>query len=113
MGQRHQATGSPWGQSYLYDAPKRLTNITLAAGSFGYDPVRSLKVATLALPNSAYISSTFDSVSRLTGTYQDAKGRRRTFHRLLPPSRPFLGFFVVNILYRWERQVGLLRKNGQ
>ena len=62
--------GSPWTQTYAYDAARRLTNVTSSAGSFGYgyDPTRHLQVGTLTLPNRAYIAETYDSVDRLLST---------------------------------------------
>ena len=61
---------SPWTESYAYDAAKRLTNVTSAAGSFGYmyDPTRNLQVGRLTLPNGASITNAYDSVARLLST---------------------------------------------
>ena len=61
---------SPWTESYAYDAAKRLTNVTSAAGSFGYmyDPTRNLQVGRLTLPNGAAITNAYDSVARLLST---------------------------------------------
>ena len=65
-----QPNTSAWVQSYGYDTANRLTNITSVAGSFGYtyDPARHLRVGRVSLPNAAYISSSYDSVSRLLET---------------------------------------------
>jgi len=72
---------SAWTQSYGYDLLDRLTNVTSAAGSFGYDfgygydPMigniasASSLVHKLSLPNGAYITNTFDNVARTTATY--------------------------------------------
>jgi RHS repeat-associated protein len=61
---------SAWSQSYGYDAARRLTSITSPAGLFGYTykADQALGVSRLSLPNSAYITNTFDSVARLTAT---------------------------------------------
>jgi RHS repeat-associated protein len=62
---------SAWTQSYGYDSTRRLTGITSPAGAFSYtyDLVQLQRVDLLALPGGAYITNTFDNVSRLTGTY--------------------------------------------
>jgi RHS repeat-associated protein len=59
-----------WVQTYAYDLARRLTNTTSAAGSFNYayDGTRQLLPSKLALPNTAYITNTFDSVARMLGT---------------------------------------------
>src|ERR1041384_1324804 len=61
---------SAWGVTYGYDAAERLTNVTSAAGPFGYtyDATRNMQVAKLALPNGAYITNSFDSIARLLST---------------------------------------------
>ena len=62
---------SPWTQTYGYDGARRLTSIASPAGGFGYtyDALRQAKVAKLSLPNGAYVTNTYDNVSRLTGTW--------------------------------------------
>ncbi|HTX21666.1 MAG TPA: RHS repeat-associated core domain-containing protein, partial [Candidatus Aquilonibacter sp.] len=62
---------SAWKQSYGYDSARRLTSVTSPAGSFDYTYDRSqlLRVDKLSLPNGAYITNTYDSTARLTGTY--------------------------------------------
>ncbi len=67
---------SAWTQNYGYDSASRMTNITSPAGAFAYayDATRQLQVKKLTLPNTAYISNTFDSVARLTGTYLKNSG---------------------------------------
>jgi RHS repeat-associated protein len=63
--------GPAWTQSYGYDLAPRLTATTSPAGTFNYvyDPVEVQRVDELTLPNGAYITNTFDSVARLTGTW--------------------------------------------
>ena len=66
-----QATGV-WTNGFGYDAAKRLTNVTSQAGSFAYAfnvGQASRLINKLSLPNSSYITNTFDSVARLTGTW--------------------------------------------
>jgi RHS repeat-associated protein len=65
-----QPTGA-WTNQFGFDAAKRLTSVTSPAGAFGYayDPVRLALVAQLSLPNTAYITNTYDNFARLTGTY--------------------------------------------
>ena len=69
---------SPWTQTYAYDELDRMTNVTSPAGSFGYyfgsDPSTGITdpgtlVRKLSLPNGAYITNSYDSVARMTGTY--------------------------------------------
>jgi RHS repeat-associated protein len=61
---------SPSTQTYSYDFARRLTNVTSPAGvfSYSYDSTRNLQVQKLLLPNTAFITNTFDSKSRLTST---------------------------------------------
>jgi RHS repeat-associated protein len=63
-------SASPWAQTYEYDNAERLTGAISPAGSFGYlyDPARHLQTGQLTLPNSAYITNTFDSVARMLST---------------------------------------------
>src|SRR6266576_2916893 len=65
-----QPTGS-WTNGFGYDPAKRLTNVTSQAGAFGYTFVGQASRLTqkLSLPNSSYITNTYDAVARLTGTY--------------------------------------------
>jgi YD repeat-containing protein len=67
---------SAWTQSYGYDNASRMTNIASPAGAFAYayDATRQLQVNKLSLPNTSYITNTFDSVARLTGTYLKNSG---------------------------------------
>jgi RHS repeat-associated protein len=68
--------GDPWSQTYAYDGARRLTTTASPAGSFGYtyDGTRQLQVKKLALPNSAYITNTYDSVARLLSTELENSG---------------------------------------
>ncbi len=66
-----QPNASPWAQSYAYDVAKRLTNITSAAGAFGYFyPASGIRYqpASLSLPGGNWITNELDSVGRLTST---------------------------------------------
>jgi RHS repeat-associated protein len=66
-----QPTGK-WTNSFGYDAAKRLTNVTSQAGSFAYllpSTRPSTLVTRLTLPNTSYITNTYDSLARLTGTW--------------------------------------------
>src|SRR6266571_4181271 len=66
-----QPTGS-WTNGYTWDAAHRLSTETSPAGTFTYNhkvgQASSLPIK-LALPNSSYITNTYDNVARLTGTY--------------------------------------------
>ena len=76
-------TGSPWSQTYAYDAARRLTNITTADGSYtySYDPTRHLKTRTLTFPNTAYVTNAYDNVSRLTDTWlKNSSGTILDYH---------------------------------
>jgi RHS repeat-associated protein len=67
-----QPTGV-WTNVFYYDLAGRLTNVTSPAGVFGYtlgggSPASRL-AKKIALPNTSYITNTFDPVARLRGTY--------------------------------------------
>ena len=67
-----QPTGL-WTNLFIYDAARRLTNVTSPAGSFGYTlgataPASGLP-SKLLLPNTSTITNKYDTVARLTGTY--------------------------------------------
>jgi len=63
-----QPTGS-WTNGFTYDAAKRLSNVLASAGTFTYTyQTPGLLVKKLALPNTSYITNTFDSVGRTTST---------------------------------------------
>ncbi len=67
-----QPTGV-WTNELGYDAAKRLTSVTSPAGSFTYTlggaGYASPLVKKLALPNTSYVTNTFDTVARLLGTW--------------------------------------------
>src|SRR5205823_11169999 len=69
-----QQPTSTWTNGFTYDAAHRLSTVSSPAGTFAY----SYKVGQasrlpikLSLPNSSYITNTYDNVARLTGTYLD------------------------------------------
>src|SRR5438093_8447745 len=68
-----QPTGS-WTNGFTWDAAHRLSTETSPAGTFTYTykvgQASSLPIK-LVLPNSSYITNTYDNVARLTGTYLD------------------------------------------
>src|SRR6266498_1333723 len=67
-----QGTGF-WTNGFYYDAAKRLTNVTSQAGSFTYTLGGASYASPLpnriSLPNTSYITNTYDAVARVTGTY--------------------------------------------
>ena len=68
-----QPTGS-WTNGYTWDAAQRLSTETSPAGTVTYNykvgQASSLPIK-FSLPNSSYITNTYDNVARLTGTYLD------------------------------------------
>jgi len=64
-----QSSGS-WSQSYGYDTARRLYSLISPAGTFGYiyDSTQQQRVDELTLPNSAYITNSYDSIARLLST---------------------------------------------
>ena len=70
-----QQPSGVWTNKFIYDLAGRLTNVTSAAGVFGYTlggaSSASPLTKKLLLPNSSYITNTFDNVARLTGTFLD------------------------------------------
>jgi YD repeat-containing protein len=71
-----QPTGF-WTNGFGYDPAKRLTNVAMSAGSFGYtypSGLASLLPIKLLLPNTSYITNMYDSDSRLAGTYLKNSG---------------------------------------
>ena len=65
-----QPTGL-WTNAFAYDSTKRLTNVTSPAGTFSYlyDPtIFTHQPDRIALPNTSYITNTFDTVARLKTT---------------------------------------------
>ncbi len=71
-----QPNAGPWNQTYAYDGAKRLNGTISPAGAFGYtyDATRQSQLSKLALPNTAYITNTFDSVARLLSTSLENSG---------------------------------------
>jgi RHS repeat-associated protein len=82
MGLSVQApNAAAWAQSYGYDAARRLTSLSSPAGTFGYSyndgpynssgyfSQSSSLVDSLALPDGADITNTFDTEARLKGTW--------------------------------------------
>src|SRR5207247_6541086 len=68
-----QPTGT-WTNGFTYDAAHRLGTVSSPAGTFSYtyrDAQPSTLIKKLSLPNTSYITNTYDSVARLTGTYLD------------------------------------------
>jgi RHS repeat-associated protein len=67
-----QPTGS-WTNGFIYDAAGRLTNVSSPAGTFSYtlggSGPSSALIKKTALPNTAFITNTYDNVGRLTGTF--------------------------------------------
>ena len=62
---------SQWTNAFAYDAAKRLTGVTSPAAAFGYPfvgPV-SRRSQKLSLPNTSYLTNTYDNAARLTGTW--------------------------------------------
>ncbi len=59
-----------WTNGFWYDYANRLTNVTSPAGVFSYQLVgQASRLSKLTLPNTSYITNTYDSVARLTGTW--------------------------------------------
>ena len=68
-----QPTGT-WTNGFTWDAAVRLSTASSPAGTFAYsyrDSQPSTLIKKLSLPNTSYITNTYDSVARLTGTYLD------------------------------------------
>jgi len=67
-----QQPAGVWTNQFGYDAAKRLTNVTSQAGAFGYalggGSAASALIKQLSLPNTAYVTNTYDSVARLLST---------------------------------------------
>src|SRR6266571_3809463 len=67
-----QQPSGTWTNGYTWDAAHRLSTETSPAGTFTYTyQSPGALVKKLALPNTSYITNTYDSVARLTGTYLD------------------------------------------
>src|ERR1051326_3662542 len=68
-----QPTGT-WTNGNTWDAAHRLSTVASPAGTFTYtyrDSQPSTLIKKLSLPNTSYITNTYDNVARLTGTYLD------------------------------------------
>jgi RHS repeat-associated protein len=66
-----QPTGN-WTNGFIEDVSGRVTNVTSQAGTFSYfypSGKASILTAGILLPNTAYITNSFDNVARMTGTY--------------------------------------------
>jgi RHS repeat-associated protein len=70
-----QPTGT-WTNGFGWDTAERLTNVTSQAGSFGYTYAigASFLPIKVSLPNTSYITNTYDNVARLTGTWLKNSG---------------------------------------
>jgi RHS repeat-associated protein len=71
-----QPTGA-WTNGFIYDAAGRLTNVTSQAGSFAYlfpSGSATLNASRIGLPNTSYITNTYDPVERLLGTFLKNSG---------------------------------------
>jgi RHS repeat-associated protein len=65
-----QPTGA-WTNGFTYDAIERLSTVTSPAGPFDYyypDSLPSRLVQGLVLPNTSYVTNTYDENARLTAT---------------------------------------------
>src|SRR5207249_7656846 len=68
-----QPTGT-WTNGFTYDAAHRLSTVTSPVGTFNYQYPNnqpSTLIQKLVLPNTSYITNTYDNVARLAGTYLD------------------------------------------
>lgn len=65
-----QPNASSWTQSYAYDAAKRFSAVTSAAGTFRFNYPSGVQgvVASILLPNGAYITNTYDGMTRMLST---------------------------------------------
>jgi RHS repeat-associated protein len=72
-----QPNASDWVQSYGYDQAARLTGLTSPAGTFTYTyhpglagtTSASSLISKISLPNSAFITNTYDNNARMLGTW--------------------------------------------
>jgi RHS repeat-associated protein len=73
-----QQSAGIWTNAFGYDAAKRLTNVTSPAGIFSYILGGPSSASALArevlLPNSSYITNTYDGNARLLSTYLETSG---------------------------------------
>ena len=63
-----QPTGA-WTNRFVYDAARRLTNVTSQAGSFGYVYRAGRLVKAIGFPGGCYITNTYDPSGMLLDTY--------------------------------------------
>ena len=64
-----------WTNAFGYDSAKRLTTVTSPTGTFGYSfHQQSPLIHQLSLPNSSYITNTYNNLARLTGTWLKDSG---------------------------------------
>jgi RHS repeat-associated protein len=70
QGQRTALNVGSWSQSYGYDSGWRMTSVSSPAGGFSYafGTSASSLLKKISLPNGAYITNSFDSLARQTGT---------------------------------------------
>jgi hypothetical protein len=71
-GLRLQQPTGMWTNAFGYDAAKRLTSVTSPAGTFTYtlgdNAPASALIKKLLLPNTSYITNTYDEVARMLST---------------------------------------------
>jgi RHS repeat-associated protein len=83
-GLRLQQPTGLWTNEFGYDAAKRLTSVTSPAGTFSYTLAATAPASPLikkiALPNTSYITNTYDNMARLTGTYLKNSGNTTVNH---------------------------------
>ena len=66
-----QQPSGVWSNAFTYDAGKRLSNVTMRAGTFiyGYIPGSASKLVTnLFLPSTSRITNGYDNIARLLST---------------------------------------------
>ena len=72
VGLRLQQPTGLWTNAFGYDAAKRLTSVTSPAGAFSYTlgatAPGSAQIKKLLLPNTSYITNTYDGNARLLST---------------------------------------------
>jgi YD repeat-containing protein len=71
-----QQPSGTWTNGFGWAGARRLTNVTSAAGAFSYQYISGAQglVSRIGLPNTAYITNTYDSVARLTATLLNNSG---------------------------------------
>jgi hypothetical protein len=86
-----QQPAGTWTNGFTWDAAHRLSTVVFAPGTFTYTykvgQASSLPIK-LSLPNSSYITNTYDNVARLSGTYLvNSGGTVLNKHEYLHPVR--------------------------